>query len=190
MPSTLLFAFGLPVEGVTAGLADALPYITHLVSIGTTLSPAHIAARAGGQVAQKLAPLSANEILRRVTDLGFKFRRQAGLRVVSQLKAQTAAAQYIQNLAPSRRPLQSKLPLTTYRYDTKYAYFVNVHGTNEVTGEETNQMVTLKTSRLLSPNEARNQAMAIVEDEEFDYNILVDDAQVVQAVRSPLFFSV
>jgi hypothetical protein len=164
----ILFSFGEKITEVTAGLREALPYITHLAQQGTILDRAANEARLLGGVSEKTSELSANEIIRRVRLEGFEVRRQAALKVIKQVKSQVQTRSYIAGLRPSQRPLMTRLPFASTKQTAKYNYHITVVGTDANTGDATTQNIIVASDRLISKREAETQAiLAVIGDEKY-----------------------
>lgn len=186
MPARL-FSFGQAIEGVTQGLAEAMPMVSSLATVGTALSASRLSSLAQGLIPKPEAPLSANEIIRQVRAAGFKVRRQAALKVIGQLKQQVTFRAYVQQLGPNALPVNRYLSMSTYARPTRYQYFVQLDGVDANTGETRTQFVTVVSDRRMSKSEAEFNAVFMAEQSQnYDYTEITGST-TVHITRSPSF---
>lgn len=180
-----LFSFGAKIEGVTKGLTTAMSAITALSTIGTSLSTESLLGEVAHLIPNPVAPLSANNIIRAVRSMGFPVQRQAALKVIRQVKAITANRDYVNKLGPNTLPTAKNLAYSPYRITSKYQYIVSVTGTNPITGELSQQWITVSADKRLTKIEAEYLATAALLTGE-NYGISeVEDAHVDNILRSP-----
>lgn len=158
-----LFVAGRIIEGVTEGLRVALPFLTQLSE----------------------QSLSANEILRQATAAGFEIRRAAGLNVIRQLRSIVTGQEYIKAVRNAFLPDPLRLPFAVTDIRRNYSFRVRLDGTDKDTGERTTFFVQVTSDNIMTKDQAYAQALGFLAQNAENYNFELDQATVVQAVRSP-----
>jgi len=188
MPSLLESLVGHTIPGITEGVHLALPYLTQLSLQGSPLSGETIKAVSLGGIAEKLQSLSANEIIRQVRSLGFGVNRQSALRVIKALKGQIQSHEYIQSVASNAAPRAARVPLAGSRQTFKYHVRMSVTGRDSITGETTQQYVTVTSTRLITKAQAQAEAALIVlQGEGYDMADLQSVDVITYTRQNPAF---
>lgn len=151
------------IEGVTEGLARALPFMSSLVEQN----------------------LSANEIIRRTTAAGFSMRRTAALSVIRQFKEVATGANYIKAVRDEFLPNPERIAYSVTDIRRNYSYKVRMDGRDSLTGERTQFFVQVTSDQLMTKSEAYAQAMDFLSQNAENYTFEFQAATVVQAVKSP-----
>lgn len=180
-----LFSFGAKIEGVTKGLTTAMSAITALSTIGTSLASESILGEAASLLPSLTNPLSANQIIRTVRQMGFKVQRSAALNVIRQVKAITNNRNYVHNLGPNTLPTAKNLAQSPYRITSKYQYIVSITGTNPITGELSQQWITVSADKRISKIEAEYLATSALLTGETYAITEIEEAHVDNILRSP-----
>jgi len=186
MASTLERLVGAVNPELTAGIGIALPAMTSLSVQGTLLYP--IIERAAGRIptTASLPKLSANEIIRRVRQMGFGVKRQPALKAIKAMKTQAASYDYISTLTPGAKPLMSMVPFASDKQPLKYQYTVLLTGTDRDTGEQNYQYIRINSPRLLSKNQATAMATdAILEKQKYQITDVTEGTVLLITRENP-----
>lgn len=127
---------------------------------------------------------SASEILRQASELGFAFRRQAGLDIIGALRNNVTAARAIRIAAPTV-PLNPKsYGVSITKMLRNYSYTVLTRMRNSETGEVVNQHLTVSSNTVLSKNQILETAAGFSPNKYGDGMDIVDSIEVVDAQKS------
>lgn len=124
-------------------------------------------------------PASAASILNSLRAGGLGIRTQTGYQLINYLRETLVpASSYIQTLGADKLPNVNKLATSVTNQLRNFAYVVKFTGKNTITGETTDNYITVSTNALLSKQQAIDTATAYAEGSGQSGNFEVDTAEV------------
>jgi hypothetical protein len=155
-------AFPILIELLTAGARAAFPMLTSLAE----------------------TEISANEILRRVKELGYEIRRQTGLDIIGALRDNVNAARQFRMIADSTIPNPDRFGTALTSMIRNYSYRVKVGGNVE----EYPEYISVSSNEVLNKDQIMGTVDSYLSNADqygrlgpgMEYNL-----QVVDALKSP-----
>lgn len=126
---------------------------------GSALGMASIAAQQG---------LSANAAYRLAQQAGLGIRRQVFLQGYKELLEATGARNKLLGLPLAGRPTAEQISRFTSQGATGYSHIVSIYTLNKATGEVGTQHISVKSSTLLTKQEAEEAAFAAYTEGEYN----------------------
>lgn len=144
-------------------------------------------ARSAFPLFQSLAEstLSANAILRQVSEAGFAVRRQTGLDIVGALRNNIDAARQFRLINPNTIPDVSKFGVAVTNTISNFTYTVKATGINAVTGQPVTKFVNVRSNTPISQNDALAVADSYLGEADKYENLANYDLRVTGAIRNP-----
>ena len=180
-------SFATPIGALTAGLSEALPYLTSLVFNPEQLHGAALISRIGKSGLSGLTqnPLSANEIIRTLRNSGFKVQRQSALKVIKSFKAQLASGLNFGGLDRGLTPQPGFYAPALHPMSSDYLDRVMVPGLDPATGQPKVAYITIMHDELLSSDQIIAQAQRSQAEKYGIYEPQWGQAIIVTRMRDP-----
>lgn len=185
-PNPFTAGIGRLIPGITKGVRTALPYVQKLALQGTGLSDPAINARLLGGILPTMPRLSANEIIRQVRAAGFGVNRQRALDAIRLLRGNTEFTDSFNSASGRYRPRMADVPLSAHAQRSKYYIKVTVSQVNDETGDTSLRHLTLRSDRLLTPDDITASIAGVMGSGEAYTDVSYEDHVVTSyTIRNP-----
>ena len=147
---------------LTRGLLRALPFVDRGIAEG----------------------LSANAIGRALAAEGLGVQRSVLLRYIREARGLEARSDYFRALRTDARPDPNRLPEALTKLRRNYSTRVKVRGYDSQTGQEVTRYFTVSSDLPLTKDEAIEDILAQIEEDDERYPLEVEEATALRQVRA------